>query len=170
MTAQDPIVSSAHLVSEKSGELSQFEYGLIIASKAFDRWIVHCMKAAGYPDLTPLDVLVLHNVFSRNREKTISSICLVLNIEDTHLVSYSLRKLRKLGLIDTRRRGKEAVFATTEAGQQACQRYREVRESCLVDALASFGAPGNEEMGRMASQLRALSGIYDQAARAASSL
>lgn len=170
MTTQDPIVSSAHLVSEKAGELSQFEYGLIIASKAFERWIVHCMQAAGYADLTPLDVLVLHNVFSRNREKTIASICLVLNVEDTHLVSYSLRKLRKLGLIETSRRGKEAVFASTEAGQQACERYREIRETCLVDALASFGAPEKEEMARLAKQLRALSGIYDQAARAATSL
>ena len=170
MSPQDPIVSSAHLVSEKAAELSQFEYGLIIAGKAFERWTVHCMTAAGIPDLAPLDILVLHNVYSRNREKTIASICLVLNIEDTHLVSYSLRKLRKMGLVEARRRGKESVFATTDSGARACQRYREVRETCLVDALAAFGGPGTEEMASIATRLRALSGIYDQAARAATSL
>ena len=38
-----PIVSSAHLVSEKSAELSEFEFGLMIASEAFNRWVVRCM-------------------------------------------------------------------------------------------------------------------------------
>ena len=42
-----PIVSSAHLVSEKSAELSEFEFGLMIASEAFNRWVVRCMGAAG---------------------------------------------------------------------------------------------------------------------------
>ena len=52
-------VSSSHLVSEKSGELSEFEFGLIIAGHAFDRWVVRCMAAAGIKDLTRLDVLLL---------------------------------------------------------------------------------------------------------------
>src|SRR3546814_9048008 len=34
------IVSSAHLVSERAAETSAFEYGLYIASNAFNRWIV----------------------------------------------------------------------------------------------------------------------------------
>src|SRR3990170_717431 len=48
-----PIVSSAHLVSPKSAEMSEFEFGLIVAGNAFHRWIVHCMSAAGLKDLTP---------------------------------------------------------------------------------------------------------------------
>jgi predicted MarR family transcription regulator len=170
MTPSDTIVSSAHLVSEKAAELSQLEYGLIVASNAFDRWMVHCMAAAGVPDLSPLDVLVLHNVNHRAREKTLAAICLVLNIEDTHLVSYSLKKLRRLGLVEGRRRGKEAAYVTTEAGQKACSRYREIRETCLVDALEAIGGPGTEEVAKIATRLRAFSGIYDQAARAATSL
>ncbi|MGD8710436.1 MAG: winged helix DNA-binding protein, partial [Ectothiorhodospiraceae bacterium] len=113
---------------------------------------------------------VLHNVNHRGREKTLASICLVLNIEDTHLVSYSLKKLRKLGLVDVHRRGKESAYATTEEGVRACDHYREIRESCLVDALAAVGGPNPEEMAAIATRLRALSGIYDQAARAATSL
>jgi predicted MarR family transcription regulator len=52
-----PIVSSAHLVSAHSAEMSEFEFGLIVAGNAFHRWVVHCMAAAGLKELTPLDVL-----------------------------------------------------------------------------------------------------------------
>ena len=34
------IVSSAHLVSDKAAELSEVEYGLIVASNAFGLWTV----------------------------------------------------------------------------------------------------------------------------------
>ena len=46
-----PIISSSHLVSEKAVELSEFEFGLIIANNAFERWMTRCMAAAGVPDL-----------------------------------------------------------------------------------------------------------------------
>ncbi|MFN9806965.1 MAG: hypothetical protein ACK56N_11115, partial [Betaproteobacteria bacterium] len=50
-------VSSSHLVSPRSQELSEFEFGLIVASNAFMRWVVRCMAAAGLKDLTPIEVL-----------------------------------------------------------------------------------------------------------------
>ena len=43
------IVSSSHLVSAKSVELSELEFGLIVAWNAFSRWAVRCMAAAGCP-------------------------------------------------------------------------------------------------------------------------
>ena len=36
------IVSSSHLVSPRSVELSEFEFGLIVAWNAFSRWAVRC--------------------------------------------------------------------------------------------------------------------------------
>jgi predicted MarR family transcription regulator len=169
-----PIVSSAHLVSEEAAELSAFEFGLIIASNAFDRWIVRCMAAAGRKDLGALDVLVLHSVNHRGREKKLADLCFVLNVEDTHTVNYALKKLVRLGLVERRRDGKEAHYGTSEAGVALCQRYREVREACLIGALGAFAGtqPGdlNQEVGELAEMLRALSGLYDQAARAAASL
>ena len=81
--AKPPIVSSAHLVSPRSAEMSEFEFGLIVAGNAFHRWIVHCMSAAGLSDLTPLDVLVLHHVSHRARDKRLSDICFIMNVEDT---------------------------------------------------------------------------------------
>ncbi len=168
------IVSSAHLVSEKAGALSEFEYGLIVAANAFNRWIVRGMAAAGLQDLGALDVLVLHSVNHRTREKKLADLCFVLNVEDTHTVTYALKKLTRLGLIARARRGKEIFYRTTEAGQEACARYRAVREDCLVAAFGAFAGGGaatmDEEVGEAAELLRALSGLYDQAARSAASL
>jgi predicted MarR family transcription regulator len=164
---KQPIVSSAHLVSEQSAELSELEFGLIVAGNAFQRWVTRCMAAAGIADLAPLDVLVLHTVNHRARDKRLVDICFVLNIDDQHLVSYALKKLEKLELVGRTRNGKEVLYAASEAGQAACTRYREIREHCLIEALA---VSSNRELGEAARLLRALSGLYDQAARSATSL
>ncbi|PKO30451.1 MAG: transcriptional regulator [Betaproteobacteria bacterium HGW-Betaproteobacteria-9] len=163
------IVSSAHLVSPQSAEMSEFEFGLIVASNAFHRWVVHCMSAAGLKDLMPLDVLVLHHVSHRARDKRLSDICFIMNIEDTHLVNYSLKKLVSLGVVVSSKSGKEVTYAATEAGSVSVQRYREIREQCLIQALHADDAL-NKDIGELARLLRVLSGMYDQAARSAASL
>jgi hypothetical protein len=106
-TPREQIVSSAHLVSPRSKQLSEFEYGLIVSNNAFSRWIVHCMSAAGLRELTPLDVLVLHHVHHRARDKRLSEICFIMNVEDTHLINYSLKKLQNLGVVQSSRNGKD---------------------------------------------------------------
>lgn len=164
-----PIVSSAHLVSPQSAEMSEFEFGLIVASNAFHRWVVHCMAAAGLKDLMPLDVLVLHHVTHRARDKRLSDICFIMNIEDTHLVNYSLKKLVSLGVVASSKSGKEVTYAATESGGAFVQRYREIREQCLIQALHADDAL-NKDIGELARLLRVLSGMYDQAARSAASL
>ena len=161
------IVSSSHLVSPRSVEASEFEFGMIVAWNAFSRWMVRCMAAAGVPDLTVTDVLVLHHVNHRARNKKLADICFVLNYEDTHVVAYALKKLVAAGLLRTDKQGKDVFYLPTEAGEMAVQRYRQVRETCLVDNLDPQLNPG---LGELARLLRAMSGQYDQAARAASSL
>ncbi|WP_237332617.1 winged helix DNA-binding protein [Zobellella iuensis] len=163
-----PIVSSEHL-SRKARELSEFEFGLIIAGHAFNRWMVRCMTAAGLPELSSLDILVLHSINHRERAKRLSDICLVLNVEDSHTVSYALKKLTKLALISGEKHGKETFFKTTEQGRDTCARYADIREACLVESLSSLGI-AKEDMHQIAGALRAMSGLYDQAARAAASL
>lgn len=164
-----PIVSSAHLAAGKSAELSELEFGLIVAGNAFNRWMVRCMNAAGLPDLSPLDVLVLHSVNHRNRAKKSADICLVLNVEDSHTVTYSLKKLLKHGVIGSEKRGKETFYTVTDKGEEVCKRYSEIRENCLVDSLRTLGL-SNPDLGSIASFLRGVSGLYDQAARSAASL
>ena len=165
----NPIVTSAHLVSPDSAEMSEFEFGLIVAGNAFHRWIIHCMSAAGLKDLTPLDVLVLHHVTHRARDKRLADICFIMNIEDTHLVNYALKKLQGLGVVMSQKHGKEVTYAATDAGRAYVQRYRDIRESCLIDALKADDGL-NRDIGELARLLRVLSGMYDQAARAAASL
>jgi predicted MarR family transcription regulator len=164
-----PIVSSAHLVSPRSAEMSEFEFGLIVAGNAFHRWIIHCMSAAGLKDLTPLDVLVLHHVTHRARDKRLADICFIMNVEDTHLINYSLKKLLNIGVVAASKSGKEVTYAATALGRQHVERYREIRERCLIGAL-NADASLNRDIGELARLLRVLSGMYDQAARAAASL
>lgn len=162
------IVTSAHLVSEKSPELSEFEFGLIIATHAFNRWITRCMGAAGVKDMASIDVLVLHHTNHRGMEKRLADICFVLNIEDTHVVSYSLKKLVNAGYVRSQKKGKEVFFSTTEAGAALCMRYRDVREACLMPGF-SGAAEENRQLGEFSELLRIISGRYDQAARSATS-
>jgi predicted MarR family transcription regulator len=172
------IVSSSHLVSEKAVELSEVEYGLIVASNAFGMWIVKAMSAALVElglnaDLGVLDVLCLHSVNHRGRAKKLADICFKLNVEDSHTVNYALKKLVKYGLVQSEKQRKEVFYGTTQRGQALCMAYRDVRESCLVDEYAAFdgggGKPNAASLSEVARQLRLLSGLYDQAARSATS-
>jgi predicted MarR family transcription regulator len=164
-----PIVSSAHLAAGASPALSEFEFGLILASHAFLRWIVRAMAAAGFPDLSPIEVMVLHSVNHRDRRKRQADICLVLNIEDTHLVAYAIKKLERLGLVASEIVAKEKLVNATERGEAACRAYREIREALLVEPVKAMGFE-ESRLSKLAARLRALSGHYDQAARAAASL
>ncbi|CAH1670974.1 winged helix DNA-binding protein [Chelatococcus asaccharovorans] len=162
-----PIVSSAHLAANSQlPQLSEFEFGLILAGHAFDRWMSRCMAAAGLPGLSPLEVLVLHSVTHRQRPKRLADICLVLGIEDSHTVVYALKKLESQGMIYRIRQGKEKLVLITEAGEKVCQRYGEIRERLLVSAVSALGMDP-KAISAVASTMRALSGHYEQAARTA---
>jgi len=173
------IVSSSHLVSEKAAELSEVEYGLIVAGNAFGKWMVKAMATAvaeagitvrGGADLAVLDILCLHSVNHRSRPKKLADICFKLNVDDSHTVNYALKKLLKAGLVSSKKHGKEVLYATTAAGIDLCLRYRGVREACLVDGFVAFDSSSGVELAEVARQLRLLSGLYDQAARSATNL
>jgi predicted MarR family transcription regulator len=164
-----PVVSAAHLASGRLPALSELEFALNVATNAYQRWMVRGMAAAGVAGLAPVDVQILHHVNHRDREKTLADLCLVLNIEDTHLVNYAIKKLAGLGLVRTGRRGKEKTIAITEKGFAACERYHEVREALLIRGVAALGFEA-EAISGLAALMRALSGQYDQAARGAASL
>ncbi|MBM1634695.1 winged helix DNA-binding protein [Sulfitobacter mediterraneus] len=163
------IVSSRHLAEGEGWEASELEYGMIIAYNAFTRWMSRCMAAAGNADLTPLEILVLHNTNHRGREKRLTDICFLLNIEDTHTVNYALRKLLKSDLVEADKRGKEVFYRTSKAGSDLCEAYRTIRQTCLLEGLGRMDTSG-EELRQVAASLRAMSGQFDQASRAAASL
>lgn len=164
-----PIVSSSHLAEGASPGLSEVEYGLILASHAFSRWMVRCMSAAGLPGLSALEVLILHSIRHRGREKKLADICLVLDIEDTHIVTYAIRKLEAAGLLASGKAAKEKTVRITEKGAEACARYAQIRERLLVDSTAN-ARPSEETLSEIAAVLRFMSGAFNQAARAATTL
>ncbi len=168
-TADGRIVSSRHLAEGDGWELSELEFGLIVGFNAFSRWVTRCMAAAGQPDLSPLEILILHNVNHRDRDKRLSDISFLLNIEDSHTVNYALRKLLKSGLLVSEKRGKEVFYRTSAEGIALCKAYRDVRQQCLLDGLVPTDM-NSVELRDLARMLRALSGHYDQASRAAASL
>jgi len=126
------------------------------------------MNAAGAKDLAPLDILILHHINHRNKQKRLADICFILNVEDTHLTSYSIKKLVAADLVTGTKKGKEMFYSTTPKGSDLCNRYKNVRDTCLV---GSFTKSEDEAktLNTIATFLRNISGRYDQASRAASS-
>jgi len=163
------IVSSAHLAGGSSPALSELEYGSILFSHAFNRWLVRCMAAAGVPGLSPVEILVIHSVRHRDRPKTLADLCLVLDIEDTHVANYAVKKLEAAGLVKSGKAGKEKTIQVTDKGLDALKRYAEIRERLLVEATKVSGL-SQDDLSDIASHLRALSGYYEQAARSAATL
>ena len=163
------IVSSRHLANSEGWQLSEYEFGLIIAFHGFSRWMSKCMAASGNSDLSSLEILILHHVNHREKQKRLADVTFLLNIEDTHTVNYALKKLQKFDLVVGEKRGKELFYKTTKSGAALCDKYREVREQCLLDSLKHMDV-SHDELSEIAASLRSLSGLYDQASRAASSL
>lgn len=163
------VVSASHLAEGAMPALSEMEFALTVLGNAFHRWIVRCMASAGYPGLAAHDVLILHAVNHRGRDKTLSDLCMMFNIEDTHVVSYALRKLEGQGFVKTGRRGKEKTAKVTDKGARACASYRDAREMLLVRGVKSLNVD-EDAVSTVAAMMHVLSGQYDQAARAATSL
>ena len=166
--AKRKIVSSRHLADSDGWQLSEFEFGLLVAYHGFSRWMTKCMAASGNVELSALEVLILHHVNHREKQKRLSDVVFLLNIEDTHTVNYALKKLQKAELIEGEKRGKELFYRTTQVGADLCDQYRVVREQCLLESLKHLDL-SHDDLSDIASSLRTLSGLYDQASRAAGS-
>ena len=152
--------------SEASLALSAFEYTFITLMFGFSRWAEACMDAANVYGLNALDIFVLHSVNHRARGRRLSEICTVMNVGDSYLIAYSLKKLLAAGLIAADRRGRERHYTTTEQGDRACAEYRRIREEQLVKPF--FSDPGlAEESARATRFLSRIIANYDQAGRAA---
>ncbi|MEN3295923.1 MAG: hypothetical protein V7642_5176 [Burkholderiales bacterium] len=157
------------LATVKPEKLADLELSMVSAVHVFQRWAVCCMEVAGLKDLSVVDVLVLHHVNQMAHCRRLADICFVLNIEDTHVVAYSLRKLIALEVVVAEKHGKEVTYLTTPSGQEYLSRYRAIRDLCLLDGLKVLGL-NDAALKELAQFLRKMSGLYDQAARAASSL
>ena len=147
-----------------SQDLSSFEFSLITMMFGFQAWAKVCMDAAGFRGLSPLDILTLHAVNHRARSRKQADICMVLNIEDPHLVAYALKKLMAADLVKAEATGRERHFETTAKGEAACLAYRKIREEFLVPSL-SWIAGREDAINDAGGFLRTMTALYAQAGR-----
>jgi predicted MarR family transcription regulator len=149
-------------------ELSDFEFALINLSYGFHRWVETCMAASGSRGLSATDILVLHAVNHRAKGRRLAEISMVLNIDDTHLVAYSLKKLVAAGLASVKRHGRESHYEATPKGDEICLDYRRVRDQFLVANVKWLidGRPSTT-LSDSTLFLRTLTAIYDQSGRSA---
>lgn len=156
--------SESAVISARADETTSFEIALVVANNAFTQWVGRCAAASGLVGLSPFDILILNLINRRLADKRAADICFALKVEDAHTVAYALKKLGNAGLVKSQRNGKETLYSTTEQGKQLCDRYHAVRHKFLIEALSLFG--GEElDMAEITGFLRALSGMYEQAAR-----
>lgn len=152
-------------------ELRKFELALLDASSNFNKWVVSCAQATGISTvaLSANDVTTLRFLACSNRPKRASEISFALNIEDIHIVTYALKKLARGNYVDSTKTGKELYFTATKAGQEFLDEYDKIRLSLLLGAVKVV-TDGKMDLADMAQYLRAMSGAYEQAARAATTL
>jgi predicted MarR family transcription regulator len=151
-----------------SAEMSELEVALVVLINSFYRWVDHCAATAGVEDLSTMDLLVVHFIIHRKRPMTVSAIAFALSIQETHLVTYSAKKLARLGMLKGKRSGKEVLYHPTKLSETQYARYVEVRQAHLIRSVA-----GNPQVAQnldsFTGKLRALSAIYDQASRSIAS-
>jgi len=156
------------LVSETVDRLvpvmTQFELAMIVARNAQEQWVLRCAAAAGMKGYSTTDLLVLHMV--GYGPKRLADICFSLNIEDTHIVSYALKKLQRAKLVESSRIGKDTFFSPSPEGAAFVVDYKSTRKRFLIKALARL-SDGELELEQITDMLRVLSGLYEQAARSA---
>lgn len=143
------------------------DLGMVSTMHAYQRWIVRAMQDAGLKEVSVIDALVLAQLEHRAHHKRLADICFVLNIGDAGAVWHSLRKLISQGVVTADKHGKEVIYSVTPAGAAYLLRFREIREQCLLDALATLRLDA-VALTELARYLHKLSGIYDDAARTAS--
>ena len=149
-------------------QLSELELTLTVLWNSVRRWMGQRSNANSINGLSDMDVFLLHLLVYRNRQLRGIDLAFALSIEDIHLVSYSLKKLTRLGLTTSEKIGKEVFYSATDMGRQHYHDFQDDRKKFLEPAINFLSLPKNnvDEMTRF---LRALSGAYEQAARSAAS-
>jgi len=144
-------------------ELSQLEMSLTVLWNSARRWL---SKRSSVNGLSDLDVFLMHMLAYRNAALRASDLAFALAIDDMHLVSYSLKKLAKLGLITSAKAGKEVVYRATDGAVEHRKAFLEDRARYVEPAIHDLVVSGMD-VKALTKALRALSGVYEQAARAA---
>lgn len=151
--------------STEGERLSDLELALTVLWNSVRRWLSQRSKARPTSGLADLDVFLLHLLVYRNKQLRAADLAYALSIDDMHVVSYSLKKLARLGMISTARIGKEVFYEATQQGRQHYLDFIDDRRQYLEPAMALIAH--DHDLQSLTTLLRALSGVYEQAARSA---
>jgi predicted MarR family transcription regulator len=147
--------------------LSEMELALTVLWNSVHRWMSQRSQAGSATGLSDLDVFLLHLLVYRNKQLRGIDLAFALSIDDMHLVSYSLKKLQRQGLISSNRVGKEVFYLPTAPGKQHYFDFLEDRKKYLEPSMQFISH--EHDLKSLNTLLRALSGVYEQAARSAAS-
>lgn len=149
-------------------QLTELELTLTVLWNSVRRWMSQRGNSHEVNGLSELDVFLLHLLVYRNRQLRAIDLAFALSIDDMHLVTYSLKKLLRLNMVGSTKIGKEVFYKATDKGQEHYDEFHADRRAYLEPAL-SFVAQDGIDIAKVNQFLRALSGMYEQAARAAAS-
>jgi predicted MarR family transcription regulator len=147
--------------------LSELELTLTVLWNSVRRWMNQRNNSSIVSGLSDLDVFLLHLLVYRNKQLRGVDLAFALAIDDMHLVSYSLKKLTKLGVTTSERIGKEVFYTATKQGKDHYLEFLDDRRRYLEPAMKFIA--GSSDFEALNASLRALSGAYEQAARSAAS-
>jgi predicted MarR family transcription regulator len=152
---------------ESENKLSELELTLTVLWNCVRRWLSQRNNSSVVTGLSDLDVFLLHMLVYRNKQLRGMDLAFALSIDDMHLVSYSLKKLTRLGVISSARRGKEVFYSPTEKGKEHYFEFLRDRRKYLEPAMKLI--PQDFDLESLSNALRTLSSVYEQAARSAAS-
>jgi predicted MarR family transcription regulator len=144
----------------------RFEQSLQVVKNSFEQWVRRCGARSGLAGFASIEIEVLHIIARASDPRKTADICFVMNVEETHIVTYAVKKLVKAGLVKSTRSGKDAFFSITKEGGARVLAFAEVKRALLVDAMEKF-TEQETSMEDLAEKMRRLAAIYEQAARRA---
>ena len=148
-------------------DVTEVEYALMRSYEAFGRWQAECLATVVEFSASGPENALLHIIRMNDRPKSIRDLAHMTNREDIPNIQYSLRKLMKNGFVSRTGSGRSGVtYEATALGRRVTERYAEIRAALLIDAVARVPdlAARLEDAART---LELMTGIYEQAARAA---
>lgn len=150
--------------NEYEVDLTEFEFSILRAAAAFERWRSDCIACCSEQSFSGSDTAVLHVVRMHDRAKSISEIGRLLNRDDLSNLQYGIRKLVNAGVIEksgTSDSKKGVTYVVTQLGCEITDRFAEFRRELLISLTHSMHT--DISLVDVSRVLNLFSGIYDQA-------
>lgn len=146
--------------------ITRFELVLQVLANSFDQWVKRCGAKSDLAAFSATEIFILHRIGRSETPRRISDLCFALKIEDTHIVTYAVKKLLKAGLVTSSRSGKDTYFHVTPEGEARITSYAANKRANLGEALAMFNEQ-DLDLAALEGKLQVLAAVYEQAARRA---